>query len=261
MNLYIKHLVISMRPHQWTKNLFIFAGVIFSGNLFDVSKTFKSFLGFVVFCGLSGAIYIINDIKDIDQDRQHPMKSKRPLASGKLRISNALPVAIILLGVCLGFSFYLNVMFGVTALSYGLLHIAYSLILKHIVIIDIFSVSLGFVLRVVAGDAIISEALTPWILICMCLLALFISLGKRRGEVVLLKAGANEHRQILEKYTLQYLDYLTLVVATSTPMISTSYIFVVFFSWLFFKEEVPLTRLIGVLVVCLGVILIAKGAH
>lgn len=206
----------TMRPKQWTKNLFVFAGIIFSQNLFNFPLLLKTALAFFVFCLLSGSIYIMNDIADLNEDRHHPLKSQRPLASGKLKVSFAMWALIFISLFSLGISFGLSPLFFLVAFAYFMLQLAYSLALKHIVILDVFVVAVGFVLRVIGGAVVIEVAISPWLIVCTILLALFLSLSKRRHELVLLNGEAQNHRRILGEYSLYLLDQMISVVNAST---------------------------------------------
>jgi len=214
----LKYIVKSMRLEQLMKNFFVFAGLVFSLSASNLTLFYKSTLAFIIFCLISSAVYIFNDIVDIKADRRHPDKAIRPIAAGKLPINIALAVGIGLSACSFIGGFYLNLYFGIIILSYFILNVAYSLALKRIAIIDIFTISFGFVLRVVGGIVVIGQLLAPWILFCTLFLALLISLGKRRAEIMLLKDSADEHRPALQQYPLQFLDYLILLVATSTVM-------------------------------------------
>ena len=205
-----------MRPRQWTKNLLVFAALIFSQNLFNTSMSRDSFIAFVIFCLLSGSVYTLNDLLDIKQDRLHPKKSKRPLASGKLKPATAIIAGVLLVILSLANAFWLNTNFGLIALSYFILQIAYSTILKHIVILDVLAVSVGFVLRAIAGAEVIDVPISSWLLVCTILLALFLSLGKRRHEILLLDENAANHRKILYEYSPALLDQMISVVTAST---------------------------------------------
>ena len=219
----IIQIVTSTRPKQWTKNLFIFAALLFSRNLFDLSLLLKTILAFFIFCLLSGCVYIVNDLADLESDKKHPLKSQRPLASGKLKFSEAIGALITLVPVSLGFSFYMGTPFFLTALGYLFLQLAYSFLLKHIIILDVFSVAFGFVLRVVAGAMVIQVKISPWLLICTILLALFLALSKRRHELILLEEGAQDHRKILKEYSPYLLDQMISVVTASTVMAYSLY--------------------------------------
>jgi len=211
----LKQIVISMRPKQWTKNVILFAALIFSQNLFH-GQRFLGVLGaFILFTLLSGSVYIFNDLIDIEKDRCHPKKSQRPLASGKLKPTNAI-IAFILIGTAgLVFSFLLNVRFGVVVLSYIILQLAYTFSLKHIIILDVFCVAAGFVLRVLAGAVVIDVPVSTWLLVCTMLLALFLSFCKRRHELINLETEAINHRKSLKEYSPYLLDQMIGVVTAS----------------------------------------------
>lgn len=203
-----------MRPLQWTKNLFIFAALLFSQNLGSLSMDVEVGFGFLIFCLLSGALYILNDLEDRKEDRAHPLKRQRPLASGKLRPSTAW-VAFILLSLAgLAAAFILDLDFFAAAAAYVLLQISYSLKLKHIVLLDVFAIALGFVLRVVAGAAIIDVPISSWLLICTVLLSLFLAAGKRRYELRFLE-NARGHRPVLSNYSIPLLDQMVSVITAS----------------------------------------------
>lgn len=214
----LKAILRTMRPKQWTKNLIIFAGLIFSLNLFKPLLFIKTFAAFVVFCLLSGTVYIINDIKDLERDKNHPLKSKRPLASGELAISSAILALTILIPGSFLVAFLLDLVFGYIAVLYLILSTLYSFYFKHTVILDVLINSIGFVLRAVAGAVVIQVIISPWLFICTILLALFLGLGKRRHELVLLGDEALNHRKILEEYSPELLDQMIAVVTASTVM-------------------------------------------
>ena len=209
-------LLKSIRPQQWLKNLFIFAPLIFSENIFNRSMFLQSLLAFAVFCLLSGALYILNDLKDIEEDRLHPIKSKRPLAAGELKKRQAIAAFVILSFISLLFASLVNEEFLWVCLVYYFLQIAYSFALKHVVILDVFIVASGFFLRVIAGAVAIQVQISPWLLICTTLLALFLALSKRRHEILLLDEEAVSHRPILKEYSPYLLDQMISVVTAST---------------------------------------------
>jgi len=206
----------SMRPHQWLKNLFIFAPIIFSQNIFNLPFLLKTIVAFILFCILSGSLYILNDLKDLEEDKLHPSKSKRPIASGRLKKSTAFLFFIILSVLALILSITLNIYFFIAALIYFLLQVAYSFWLKHVVILDVFVVASGFFIRVVAGGLAIDVHLSSWLLICTILLSLFMAMSKRRHELVLLEENAGNHRPILKEYNPYLLDQMIAVVTAST---------------------------------------------
>ena len=217
------NLLISLRPGQWTKNLVIFAGLLFGLRLFDPTAVGQAVAAFVVFCLLSGVVYLVNDIADRESDRQHPLKAKRPIASGALPVGIAIAAAIPLGASALVAAFLIGWPFAVVAMAYIALQLAYSVALKHIVIIDVLTIAIGFVLRAVAGAAAVNVEISRWLLVCTILLALFIALAKRRHEIVLLAGGATSHRPILGEYSAYLLDQMIGVVTASTLISYTFY--------------------------------------
>jgi 4-hydroxybenzoate polyprenyltransferase len=214
----LKGLLLSLRPKQWIKNGALFAPLLFSQNLFNKSLFFKALESFVLFCLLTGSVYIINDLKDLNEDRLHPVKRKRPLASGILNPTLAGAVALAFLVASLLGGWVISLPFFKVLGAYLLLQIVYTFFLKHQVILDIFSIAAGFVLRVVAGGLAIGVQLSPWLFICTTLLSLFLAMAKRRHELVILKEGAIEHRQILKEYSPYLLDQMMGVVTATTVM-------------------------------------------
>ena len=209
-------LFLSLRPSQWTKNLIIFAGLIFGQRLLDPAAVGASIGAFLVFCALSGAVYLVNDVADRDADRQHPTKRFRPIASGAVPLSLAIATAAILAVVGLTAAFLLRFEFGLAAAAYLALLGSYSGPLKHVVIIDVLTIAVGFVLRAVAGALVLGVEIGHWLLIVTLLLALFLALSKRRHELVLLAEGATSHRRILEEYSPYLLDQMIAAVTAST---------------------------------------------
>ena len=212
----ILSLVLSLRPAQWTKNLFIFAALLFGERLLDIRSVLLATAAFAIFCVLSGVVYLVNDVLDRDADRRHPIKMRRPIASGELPVRVAVIAAVALGGAGLAAAFFLSGLFGILASSYVGLLMLYSLALKHVVIIDVLIIAIGFVLRTAAGAVAISVAISPWLYIMMILLALFLALTKRRHELVLLADRATGHRRILEEYSPYLLDQMIAVVTAST---------------------------------------------
>jgi 4-hydroxybenzoate polyprenyltransferase len=212
-----------MRPRQWTKNCFVFAALLFSRNALNLPLLLKALFAFVLFCLISGCVYIINDLVDLKGDRLHPAKSRRPLASGKLKASHALLPVVILIPLSLGAALYLHLSFFLVTVVYLCVQLAYSFLLKRIVILDVFAVTLGFVLRVVAGAVVIGVEMTSWLLICATLLALFLGLSKRRHELVTLKLEAANHRKVLREYSPHLLDQMISVVTASTVITYSLY--------------------------------------
>ena len=210
------NLLISLRPGQWTKNLFVFAALVFAQRLGDMDAIMKAVIAFFVFCALSSTVYLINDVLDREQDQRHPLKAHRPIASGVLSPTLALTaaaavgIAAMIAASALGWQFFQ------TAAAYVVLLIAYSAFLKHIVILDVLTIAAGFTLRAAAGAAAIAVPMSHWLLVCTTLLALFIALSKRRHELTLLTDTAIDHRPILSDYTPYLLDQMISVVTAST---------------------------------------------
>ena len=209
-------LLVSLRPEQWTKNLVVFAGLLFGRRLLDPHAVGLAVAAFAVFCALSGVVYLVNDVADREADRRHPLKSRRPIASGALSPGLALSVGAVLGAVALAAAFALGPRFGGVALAYVALLGAYSARLKHVVIIDVLTIAVGFVLRAVAGAVVVAVPISQWLLACTVLLALFLALSKRRHEIVLLADSATEHRRILGEYSPYLLDQMIGVVTAST---------------------------------------------
>lgn len=227
-------LLRAMRPKEWIKNIFVFAAIAFAKDTASGAPLWQSpakllvvAVAFVLFCMAASAIYLINDLVDIEKDRAHPKKKQRPLASGRLSPALAKLAAAALLLIGLPGAFLLDYLpgpaltqdvdFGIALLSYVLIQgVAYSYLLKHIVILDIFTIAAGFVLRAVAGALVLDIAITYWLLMCMGLLALFLGLAKRRAELILLEAGAGEHRRILQEYSLPMLDQMISIITAAT---------------------------------------------
>ncbi|HEX9819476.1 MAG TPA: decaprenyl-phosphate phosphoribosyltransferase [Methylomirabilota bacterium] len=205
----------SLRPRQWVKNLFVFAGLVFGQQLFTPA-VWTAGAAFLVFCGLSGAVYLLNDVADRDKDRLHPDKRFRAVAAGRLAPGHAAAAALVLIAAGLGAAAWLSRPFALAAVAYVGLLTAYSAWLKHVVIVDVLVVALGFVLRAAAGALAVGVPISGWLLICTILLALFLALGKRRHEVLALEGGAARHRPVLAEYSAGLLDQMIAVVTAST---------------------------------------------
>jgi 4-hydroxybenzoate polyprenyltransferase len=222
----ISELIITMRLKQWPKNGFLFAALIFDRQLFELQPFLHTLAGFVLFCLLSSVVYIINDISDIEADRQHPKKRNRPLASGRLPVKTARTTAVILILVIFPLAFLLSPLFALFALVYLLVNLAYSLHLKHVPILDVLVLASLYVIRVGAGVALIVVTLfSPWLYVFTTFLALFLGVGKRRAELNSLAEGANSHRRVLEGYSLPLLDQLITVVTSMTIITYSLYTF------------------------------------
>ena len=211
-------LLRATRPKQWTKNLLVFAALIFARRFDDVDATVAVTLTFVLFCLISGSIYLINDIADREEDRKHPTKRHRPIASGQLPVPMATAAAAIFASGGVIGCYLINIPTGHIACSYLILTLAYTFLFKQIVIIDVLAVAAGYVLRAAAGAMAIPVVISPWLLICTILLALFLVLSKRRQELVGLEEGAAAHRPILGEYSPYLLDQMIAVVTASTLM-------------------------------------------
>jgi 4-hydroxybenzoate polyprenyltransferase len=214
----MKYFILSMRPYQWTKNIVIFAAIIFSCNIFRWNMLVRVVSAFFLFCAYSGCIYIVNDLLDIESDQKHPLKSHRPIASGKLTKSIAIWGAVVIGLSSFSIAWFMSWPFFLVALSYVLLQIAYSCKLKQMVILDVFSIAAGFVLRVIAGAEVIHVPISSWLLICTMLLSLFLALSKRRHELIFLKGDATTHRKILQEYSPYLLDQMIAVVTSATVL-------------------------------------------
>jgi 4-hydroxybenzoate polyprenyltransferase len=222
----ISGILKTLRPKQWPKNGFVFAALIFDIKLFQLEPFIKTVFGFILLCLISGTIYLINDLVDVEKDRQHPIKKNRPIPSGQVPFGLAVATAVILSAICLPLSFLLDLNFGFIATAYWLLQIAYSLVLKNIVIVDVLTIAAGFVLRVAAGVALVqAERFSPWLYVFTILLALFLGLGKRRQELDMLKDQASNTRSILDEYNLPFLDEMMAVVTAGTVMTYAFYTF------------------------------------
>jgi 4-hydroxybenzoate polyprenyltransferase len=222
----LRALLKTMRPRQWTKNLFIFAALVFDGKLFQLTGFFRTLAGFALFCIISSTVYIFNDLLDVEADRQHPVKKNRPIASGKLPVPVAIIAGVIMGSLAIGLGYLLDWQFALTVLVYFVLMLAYSKWLKKILILDVIVLAAGFVLRVHAGTTLITvERFSPWLYVLMTLLALYLGFGKRRAELALLAGEANIHRKVLEGYTLPLLDQFITIVSATTIVAYSLYTF------------------------------------
>jgi len=213
----LKALFKTMRPRQWTKNGFVFFALIFDKQLFRPEAFIRTLGGFFLFCLISSAVYLLNDIADVEADRQHPEKKKRPIASGKLPLNVAWSAALVLVLITLPAAYVLAPGLALILTLYLVTNILYSRWLKHVPVLDVMIVSSGFVLRVAAGVMLITvERFSPWLYVITTLFSLYIGLGKRRAEMTLLERGAGSHRKVLDGYTIPLLDqYITIVSGTT----------------------------------------------
>jgi 4-hydroxybenzoate polyprenyltransferase len=214
-----------MRPKQWYKNLLLFVGLVFSKELGELDKILLAGLGFLAFCALSAGVYTFNDIMDRERDRQHPNKRLRPIPSGRVSVAGATVFGAILLIVGLGASFFIHWLLLLVALAYLIEGFSYSLYLKNLVIVDALTLSTGFVIRAYAGTVAVDVPVSPWLVICVFLLALFLAFGKRRHELALLGDRAENHREILKYYTLHMVEDMMLVSTATLIMAYAMYTF------------------------------------
>ncbi|MEJ2599489.1 MAG: decaprenyl-phosphate phosphoribosyltransferase [Anaerolineales bacterium] len=221
-------LIKEMRPRQWPKNAVLFAALVFDRQLTPshIPAILRTLAGFIIFCLLSSVVYIINDIADVEADRQHPEKRHRPIASGKLPVSIATWYALGLLILIFPISFVMSRDFGLVALTYFLINLVYSKWIKHIALLDVLAIASGFVLRVAAGVALIQvERFSPWLYVVTTLGALYLGFGKRRAELAMLADGANSTRRVLDGYTLPLLDQFITIVSATTIIAYSLYTF------------------------------------
>jgi 4-hydroxybenzoate polyprenyltransferase len=204
-----------LRPRQWLKNVFVFAGLIFSRQFFDLYSIEKSIFAFIVFSILSSSGYIINDVLDYKEDQAHPVKSKRPIAAGKVGKGQAAVIAFFLLLLSFIGAYMLGCKFLYICLVYSILMVTYSIGIKNIVILDVLFVAIGYVLRAIAGAVVIAVEISSWLLLCTLLIALFLAISKRRTEIVLLGDGAARHRKILSQYSLGLLNQMMAIVTAA----------------------------------------------
>src|SRR5688500_17786001 len=223
----LKALIKTMRLRQWTKNSFIFFGLIFDKQLLIPEPFLRTVAGFFLFCLISSAVYLFNDVTDVEADRNHPTKKLRPIASGTLPVNVALTTALLLTFISLPLGYLLSPLFALVLAAYFIINLLYSHWLKHVSILDVLIVSSGFVLRVAAGVILISpvERFSPWLYMITILFSLYIGLGKRRAEMNLLAQGASAHRKVFEGYTIPLLDQYITIVSGMTIVAYSLYTF------------------------------------
>ncbi|MBI4731580.1 MAG: decaprenyl-phosphate phosphoribosyltransferase [Chloroflexi bacterium] len=228
----LRALLKTIRPRQWTKNAFVFAALVFDGKLLRLPDFLRTLAGFGLFYLISSAVYVINDLFDIQADRQHPVKKNRPIASGKLPLPVAVAAGIALTLAALFSAYLLSWQFALTLLVYFAMMLAYSKWLKHVPILDVLVLAAGFVLRVHSGTTlIVVERFSPWLYVLMTLLALYLRFGKRRAELALLADDASNHRKVLDGYTIPLLDQFITIVSGTTIVAYSLYTF--------FRPEAP----------------------
>lgn len=222
----LKAIIKTMRLKQWPKNAAVFAALIFDRQLTNLPSFLHALAGFFIFCMISSSVYIINDLADVESDRQHPDKKNRPIASGILSPSLAIGIAVLLLVISLPSAFVISSGFAYIVIAYFVLNLAYTFWLKHVPLIDVLVIAAGFVLRVAGGVMLINvERFSPWLYVVTTLLALYLGFGKRRAELSLLAGGAYSHRKVLDGYTIPLLDQLITIVSSTTVIAYSLYTF------------------------------------
>ncbi len=213
-----KFILISMRPRQWVKNTFLFAGLVFSKNLFQAELLIKVSMGFILFCLAASSIYIFNDIQDRQNDSKHPEKGRRPIALGNLPVTQAYFVSVLLGGIALVFASVLDLTFFALLVTYILLNLSYSLKLKQVVILDIMCIAFGFVLRILAGTTLAGIIPSDWLIVCTMTISLFLGFSKRRNELVFMVNHTDNQRKVLADYSIPFLDQMIAMVTACTVM-------------------------------------------
>jgi 4-hydroxybenzoate polyprenyltransferase len=213
------------RPKQWTKNGFVLAGVVFSGEALQASSVVAALLAFVAFCALSSAVYAANDVLDVQEDRQHPTKCLRPVASGEIPVRVAGLYAVLLALGGLALAFFVGLGVGLAGLAYLLLQAVYTPVLKHMAILDVMSISAGFVIRALAGAAAVAAPISPWLVVCTGLLTLYLGFSKRRYELYILGEEAMTHRRTLKDYSVEMLDQMMNIMVAATIIAYAMYTF------------------------------------
>lgn len=221
----LKYILKLMRPKQWLKNFFVFAAIIFSGK-FQNKNIFLLNLGvFALFCLISSAVYVLNDLVDVEKDKQHPDKKNRPIASGKVSKTQAMILELCILCIVLILSYNVNLRILAVLITYYVMNVLYSFKLKNVVIVDVMIITFGFVLRVISGSIVTNVQLSPWLILCTILISLFLALNKRRSEIVTLKDNKSSHRKILEEYSIELIDNMLTIVTPSILMTYCLYTF------------------------------------
>jgi 4-hydroxybenzoate polyprenyltransferase len=215
--------LVAMRPRQWSKNLLVFAGLVFAAKLGDASRWVEAVAAFVAYCAISSSAYLVNDVRDREDDRLHPVKRARPIARGELSVRAALVLAAVLAALALGLTGALGLASVAFLLAFAGLQAGYTLVLKHVVLLDVLTIAALFVIRAAAGAEAVDVRISPWLLLCTALLALFLALAKRRGELVLVGAKRSPGRPVLEGYSLELVDQLVAIVASSTVIAYSVY--------------------------------------
>lgn len=222
---FFRDVMKSLRPNQWYKNLLLFIGITFAGELGNLSLYPKVILAFLAFCGISGAVYIVNDVIDKEADLNHPKKKNRPIASGRIGSDHAILFAIVLAFVSTTVALWIELYFGLIVIGFFLLNQLYSYLFKKYIIVDVLLISIFFVLRAVSGAMVANSDISPWMVICAFLLALFLALAKRRHELDMMQQKAMDHRVCLENYSPELLDQFISIVTASLIMAYCLYTF------------------------------------
>jgi 4-hydroxybenzoate polyprenyltransferase len=217
--------VVALRPQQWTKNLLLFAGIVFAAKLGDAVRWVEAFAAFAAWCAASSAAYLVNDVRDAAADRSHPVKRRRPVARGELSTRTALALALGCTVVALGLVAPLGIQTTIALAGFLGLQLAYTFSLKRLVLVDVLAIALLFVIRSAAGALAVAVRISPWLLVCTGLLALFLALGKRRSELVLVDAGKTPGREVLDGYSVSLVDQLIGIVASATIVVYALYTF------------------------------------
>jgi len=211
-------LIEALRPKQWVKNVFVLAPLVFAQGLSDPAKIRPAIFAFICFCMAASGLYLINDLVDRKEDQQHPKKRNRPIASGRLSVGTAVVAAVVILTVAFSLAFTLDIGFGLLLCLYVAINFFYSSSLKHVVVLDVMLIAIGFVLRVVAGSVAVHVAPSHWILLCTFLLALFLGFTKRRHELTIMLENSSNHRPVLAHYSPKLLDQMNTVVLGATVL-------------------------------------------
>jgi 4-hydroxybenzoate polyprenyltransferase len=215
----------ALRPRQWTKNLLVFAGIVFAAKLGDPVRWVEAVACFVAYCAASSAAYLVNDVRDVEADRLHPTKRLRPIANGELAPRAALQLAAVLGIVAVALVVPLGLASLALLATFAALQAAYTLSLKHVVLVDVFAIAALFVVRAVAGGVAVDVPISPWLILCTGLLALFLALGKRRAELVLVESRATPGRRVLDGYTVPLIDQFVGIIASATIVAYALYTF------------------------------------
>jgi 4-hydroxybenzoate polyprenyltransferase len=216
---------VALRPRQWTKNLLLFAGIVFAAKLGEVGRWIDAWTAFVAYCAASSAAYLLNDVRDVDSDRAHPVKRRRPIAAGEFAPRAAVWTAAALAALALVLAALLGLKSLGLLAAFGAIQVAYTLRLKHVVLVDVLAIAGLFVIRAAAGAVAVDVRISPWLLLCTWLLSLFLALGKRRGELVLVASRDAPGRRVLDGYSLTVVDQLLTIVASGTIVAYALYTF------------------------------------